>query len=228
MSNRAVYTAIFGDYDTIKPYPKQNEDVDFFCFTDNKDMKCDGWTIIHSEKHQDDPRLDAKYYKMFPHKVLPQYEQTIWSDGAFHIFNPNFSVEVFSYISNNSIALFSHDQRNCIYKEAEFCKDMRKYKNYHIMDQVNFYKNNGYPENNGLYCGGLIARNNKDQKIQMLGERWWEEILKWTIQDQLSLPVILKELNISPTIFGCGINTNPWGAWAVHKNHHIKREYERI
>ena len=58
-----VYTALFGDLDTLhNPVGVANNDVLFVCFTDRSDIKSDIWNIVHVESNSDNSRIAAKYW----------------------------------------------------------------------------------------------------------------------------------------------------------------------
>ena len=67
-----VYTAIYGKYDNLKPFPQQTIDCDFICFTDGTAKPMPGWRLIRSLRRKSDhPRMRAKYWKLLSHRVFP-------------------------------------------------------------------------------------------------------------------------------------------------------------
>src|SRR5437879_1575817 len=77
-----------------------------------------------------------------------------------------------------------------IYAEAEFSKTMPKYFDQPIAEQIESYRAEGYPARMGLIATGLIARSTAAD-LSAIEEMWWDENLRWSYQDQLSLPVVL-------------------------------------
>ena len=57
------------------------------------------------------------------------------------------------------------------------------------------------PEHFGLWATGSIARRHTD-RIRVLGDAWLDEMERWTIQDQVSLPYLLWRDGIVPGTFG--------------------------
>ena len=45
---------------------------------------------------------------------------------------------------------------------------------------------------------GLLVRDNENDLIRTMNEMWMEENLRWTYQDQISLPYVLWKLGITP------------------------------
>jgi hypothetical protein len=67
-----------------------------------------------------------------------------------------------------------------------------------MREQLERYIKDGYPDNTLYECGFFIYKNN-DLHCKLLDD-WWEENIKYSYQDQLSLPYLLWKHNIKPTI----------------------------
>ena len=40
-----VYTCMTGNYDSIKEIPKKEAGIDYYCFTNNKNVKSNTWKV---------------------------------------------------------------------------------------------------------------------------------------------------------------------------------------
>ena len=80
----AIYTSIFGDYDSLIENQFQIEGIDYLCFTDIN-LKSNTWKIIKSTPIYSDPNRNAKKYKILPHRYLKDYDYSIWIDGNFTV-----------------------------------------------------------------------------------------------------------------------------------------------
>jgi hypothetical protein len=175
-----VYTAIFGNYDDVKKQPVEVKVV-------NEES---GW--YPKDLH---PRLQAKYFKCNSHLLETEY--SIWVDGSATIHDPQFIQRCLDYLGKSDLMCFVHPEgRRCIYQEAEYCKNMPKYKDVDIQGQVDAYRQQGYPELNGLWACGLVVRRHTP-KVEEFNKLWWEHNLKYTYQDQLSFPVVLRETGVN-------------------------------
>jgi hypothetical protein len=214
----AVYTAIFGSYDRLHllPDPLLRQSADFICFTDDKVLECPGWNVRLEQPRYASARMSAKYFKAVPHIVLPEYEETIWIDGSFRIEDPAFVREILGYLDHAGIALFQHPDRICIYEEAAVSKQMPKYADQDIDRQVRHYREQGYPEKNGLFACGVVARRRDDPVIRCLNELWLRENLRFSCQDQVSLPFLLWKLDVHPVVFLQHLWRCRWGSWEAH------------
>jgi len=186
-----IYTAIFGGFDNLVTQPPI-ADVKYTCFTDNPSLQCGDWNIVVRDDilRNEEPRLRAKYFKVMSHEFFD--DLSIWIDGNIQIrFGPkrytNFIPDLSSYIKNG-LALYKHPSRTCIYEEEVVSKGLRKYNNAKMYNQVEAYRKEGMPENFGLWACGVLFRNNDSKKIN---ELWWNEITKYTIQDQLSFAYLV-------------------------------------
>jgi hypothetical protein len=89
-------------------------------------------------------------------------------------------------------AMFVHPDRDCIYDEAQSSASMVKYRNLPIIPQVDSYRST-VPPRGGLYaCTVIVRREPAAGRVQAVHDSWWAENLKWTFQDQLSLPFVLR------------------------------------
>jgi predicted SAM-dependent methyltransferase len=209
---RAVYTAICGDYDLPKKVPVI-EGVDFVLFTD-REIEAEGWIAKHIPRTSGDPRMIAKQYKLLPHQYLSDYDETVWIDGSFE--PTERLAEAFEYLAECPVAFFLHPDRWCIYDEVEASIKMSKYDAEQLRKQAAQYRQTGHPEKFGLYAGGVIARDNRSKTAMELNERWLRECETGSPQDQISLPVVLRSLGLSPFAFRGALWDNTWGSWKSH------------
>jgi hypothetical protein len=231
-----VYTAVYGGYDDLKCWPQQTVDTDFICFTDEtRSGPIDGWNMIAATGRLEHPRMQAKFFKILSHRAFPngrlawryhrvnalsrrraRYDILIWIDGSIQIRSPSFVEEFVSQIGASGWAMFRHPDRNCIYDELNASLPIRKYHDQPLERQVAFYRAEGYPAHRGLMACGLIARRASDPRHKLINEAWWQENLRWSYQDQLSLPVVLWRMGGSCETVSMNLWDNPWFDWIPH------------
>lgn len=160
-----LYSAIFGGYDSLRPQvvPVQ---------------------VVTGD--DPDPRLAAKW-----HKLNPPPGVSVWLDGSMDVLSPDFPDEMERELGADDLLLFRHPWRDCIYAEAEASLRGAKYDGMPILEQACAYRRAGHPEHWGLaHCGSLVRRDTP--AIRDLNSAWWSEITRWTVQDQISLPYLLR------------------------------------
>ena len=209
MQHIAIYTAIFGEYDALLPQP-ECPGVDYVCFTDAHDLVAHpNWRVEPRPPRYRDPRLSAKWFKMRPDKELRPYRYTVWIDGCLRITTDSFAERVMAALNASGIALFRHPDRDNIVDEVAASMPMPQYDGLPLAEQVQHYRHQGYPLDHGLYAAGVLVRDNAARRIRRLNRRWMRENLRWTYQDQLSLPYLLWKLRIEPGIIPYNLWDNP-------------------
>jgi hypothetical protein len=206
----AVYTAIYGGYDRLwgrEPIP----DVDFYCFTDDPSLDAPPpWQIVPSPARFDHPRMSAKWFKMHPHLALPDHRHTIWVDGSIKVRADSFATDMVGFLGDSGIGLLRHPDRKDIFEEAEASMTMTRYQGQPIREQIEHYRAEGYTPENGLYFCGVIVRDNEDDAVRRLNEAWMAENVRWTYQDQISLPFLLWRLGVTPAVIPLAQRDNPY------------------
>jgi Protein of unknown function (DUF616). len=241
MSDRSIiYTAIAGGYDNLKPprndvHPGRPE-VDLqeqdgslrIAFLDNPDLcavtRCPGWQIEPMASSCMDPLMQAKRYKVLAHEVLPPgAEFSLWVDGSIEV-GVDLHPEVLAlrYLKEVDLALFRHAHRNCLYDEARACQLRRLDDSMVMARQMNRYRAEGYPRNNGLAECCVILRRHTSA-VTKLNELWWREINNGSRRDQLSFNYACWKLGLKysllPGIISQkGVPGNPF----FRKRHHAK------
>ena len=219
MNKKVVYTAIFGNKDTLKDPLVRNEDFDYLCFTDNPNLKSDVWQIIVSEPINQDPVRSAKIFKVKPHKFLGEYDISLWVDANFLICS-----DLNSFTSRlgpqANLLIFQHDQgRNCIYDESQVIIAHKKDDKKIVIDQMNKYREDGFPPKLGLAANSiLLRRHNENDMIEMMS-LWWDEIEHHSRRDQLSFYYCKWKLGTKMFMLpypNYNIRANQWFRWLPH------------
>ena len=202
----AVLTSSIGSTKLLDPIPFDG--VDYHAFVDYaSDVK--GWikhpTVSFSVDTRYKNRRDAKVYKILPFAFLPNYDYYFWIDST-HILEADPCEIINTYLKDSDIAVFKHPERDCVYIEGNFVKQIRFDHPNLLEDQLAFYKDVCYPEHNGLY--ELPVRVQRNTKLtQRLGWMWWEQICMFSSRDQISFPFVCHQLGIKPTILPGIANT---------------------
>ena len=211
----AILTALCGNREALVNPPIIHDGVDYHAFVDNEWPLATIWKqhkiIDFSKDEKYKSRRNAKPYKIMPNLFLPGYDYYFWVDVSHTVHANPFNV-CETYLKDSDIALFRHTQRNCLYDEAAVLKEIGYDYSELIDSQISYYKNKNYPNNNGLYELPVSIRKNTD-RISQVNMRWWELICKYSSRDQISLPYVLWEFGITPTILPGFANGNG-GYWA--------------
>ena len=186
----AVYTSIFGNYETIHEPDIIPDNIDYYIITDNEIKPNSRWRI---RKVDLPPGLNAaqknRYVKMHPHLLFPEYKYSIYIDGSVHILSD--LTPLIHRISGSGFAMHKHSARDDVYDEliaAYYTKRITKerYRKY-----IDFLQQNNMPKNYGLVECGVIARNHENLLCNKIMEQWWEEYLHGINRDQICLAYVL-------------------------------------
>jgi Protein of unknown function (DUF616) len=202
MNRCAVFTAISGNYDALRSHPVM-PGVDWIAFLDAETLTTNikhsySWEVRPIEVPADitHPRTRAKWYKVLSQLELPEYERTLWIDGKVQLKDSDFVTTVLNSVE--TLAMFRHPERDCIYAEASATRHMRKYQDEPIDAQIQYYSDvYDHPEHWGLWESGIIGRK-RCAMTERIEHSWWNEIEQWSNQDQLSLPIVFRAEGYTP------------------------------
>lgn len=221
-SKIVIYTAFTKGYDSLKELEVIDENCDYICFTNDKELTSDIWDIrIIDDSILDNNRI-AKQFKVLPHKYLPEYKYSFWLDGTFKI-KGSIREYIYKFVNSKMLCVV-HPERDCIYDEAQVSKIFVRYPNYTILKQIETYEEEGMPKHFGLPVLGAIFRKHNDSEIISLMEQWWEEIIKFTNQDQLGFTYLMWKNNFMVSVASVYYWKNEY--WTKEGEYHHKETVE--
>ena len=200
MNNIIVYTSIYGDKDNLM-VPKL-EGCDFAFFTG------------------DGGKMDAKRFKVLPHKYFGEYEYSMWIDGNIKVFGDIASL-VKRYMKNYDIVTLTHPSdglgiKTSIFDEFKVCIDQKFDDVARLKRQRLAYKDDGCPDNH-INANGIIIRRHNVDSLKFFGESWWDEIRKYSSRDQLSFSYLVWKLGLRcGKLDNVGLDAN-WFRYYGHK-----------
>jgi len=181
---KVIYTAMFGQFDNLYDPIVELPGWDMKFFTDDK-IKSNKWNIINVlPKKEFDSIEMSRYYKMFPHLCLQDYDISLWIDASILIRKP---IDEFVKFITDDIKMGIY-QHTCSWK-AEFdvmyhwCDDTNR-----LNAQISDYKNDGFDINAKIMSGNVILRQHNDDNVIRSMQLWWDQFNKYYIKrDQVSL-----------------------------------------
>lgn len=202
-----IYTSAFGkNHGFISQ--KKIPGIDFICFTDDISKIKKPWKPYPNKVNISNNGLMNRHSKLLPHLYFSDYEISIYIDSNYLI-TGNIH-ELLSHLGKHKMAVYDHNQasdaRNCIYKEYEAIlnlgENLGKYKDKpEIMEeQIAFFKEQGYPEHNGLIFAAAIVRKHNDPEVIKIMKQWWHIVSTQSKRDQLSFNYVIWKNNFTPLI----------------------------
>ena len=178
---KIIYTAIIGNYDSLKEPTVKTPGWKYICYTDQPNLRSKKWQIIKWEFIDD---KSPRFLKL----IVPfRYDLCIWIDASVQI-NCNLNTFLNRYFIDD-LTVLTHPSRKCIYEEAKVCIERSKDKKEVIEAQIEKYKSEKYPINNGMVATGMIIRR-QSNKVDEFCLKWWEEVRNYSRRDQLSFNYI--------------------------------------
>jgi len=148
------------------------------------------------------PRMQTKIPKMLGFEIKPGYDFYIWVDANITLKKPDSIYWLLSHLMGGSdIVLFKHSDNETIQQEAEFVKQLMEGGHKHIIarymhepmdEQVEAYLADPDFEDNELYSSSIVVMRNTP-KMQTTMRDWFYHCARYSIQDQISLPYVLKK-----------------------------------
>ena len=187
MQKFVIYTVIVGNYDSVKQPAIIDDRFDFVLFSDTVVDQSGVWDVRPIPYETDKRWLKARYPKLNPHILLPEYKAWLYIDGSVRITT--------EFVYQRCVELYNkgcewggviHPWRDCIYDELNRVLLVQKVHDYEMLGWYCYLRKKGFPEHFGLFEAGLIFRSDT-QNVKAVNETWWWSLVKFHLRrDQLS------------------------------------------
>lgn len=201
-SNResiVVYTVVLGGYDTIRTPLVVNPNVRYVAITDGEAPS--PWEVMRPPHVTGSHVIDSRRWKLNATELFPDADWTIYYDGQLQLACDPLQLlaecEAWGSIFTD-LFLFRHQDRNCLYAEAAEVLRIRRDRttSRQIAPQVARYRSDAFPEQAGLYLGGILVRRG-GIACEKFNSTWWNELTIGSHRDQISLPVAIKRSGVN-------------------------------
>lgn len=201
-----IYTAIIGSsYDQLLQPLSIRDDVDYICYVKKGTITVAAngiWQIKEVDYDNRDNTRIARYVKMHPHVLLPNYEYSLWIDGNVQIIDKSIYNIIDGKINNDVlVSSLSHPHTNCCYDDAYICIASHKDNIWRILAQIAFLKIHRFPKNFGLYETNVLFRNHISKKVVEFNEAWWSLLSRFSRRDQLGCTYCMRKVGIPMDYF---------------------------
>lgn len=142
-------------------------------------------------------RVSAAWWGYHPHLALPDVEVTIAIGGNFTTQVPDLAERCLEELGDDDMLVLRHPWRDDISDEAVASLESWRWNDgrQDLAGQVASYVEAGHPAHWGLFHGGLIVRRDTPA-MRAFNEAWWADYCRWSSQNQLSLPPLLRTSGI--------------------------------
>ena len=164
---KIIYTANIGGYDTT---------------VNNKQKGWDYKELTSLTENLSEVKNARK------HKIMPSfwhyYDISVWIDANIKL-NININTIIRTYLKKGVDIVFVKHGWDCIYREAQGCLNKNKDSKEIILEQMDFYRKQGYPEHNGMIATGFMIRRHSEKLFSLMKD-WWKLVKLFSHRDQLS------------------------------------------
>jgi hypothetical protein len=181
-----IYSANFNSFD--KQVEWENQDAKVIRLTD-KDYPPRPEALTS--------RIYSKLIKCFGWQLFPNHDVYVWADASFK-FLKGATQWLLDELGDTDIAVVKHPWNKTIKEEYQFLldNDHKAYVHYRYgteltEQQYAVIKNDPFYTDDSLFCGGLIIYR-PVPLVQSMFKEWWYHISRYHLDDQLSLPYVIK------------------------------------
>jgi hypothetical protein len=205
-SRTVMYTAVFGTRDKLQDPPVMSSGTDYVCFSDRPQQSV-VWKTRRVPVEDGSPRRTARRYKVLGHRWFPEYRYSVWVDANVEPLVPVSSL-IARYLDSADLALHQHYQRDCLYREADVCRQRNLDDPLLIDGQMARYRQEAFPERFGLHETMVLLRRNTPE-VREFSERWWREVETGSLRDQLSFDYVRWQTGQNVAAMTPGVRSSP-------------------
>ena len=109
MNKICVYTCITGNYDCIKEIKNPEQEIDYYCFTNNRNIKSNTWNVVYIDNDENlSDVILARKIKILGHPIINQkYDILLWMDGSV-TFNKSIKEFINYYLGDDDYFVAMH------------------------------------------------------------------------------------------------------------------------
>ena len=205
-----VYTCITGDYDNLHEIKNPEKNIDYYCFTNNQNLKSKTWKIIQIKNNGLDNQHLSRKIKMLGHPIISDnYDVSLWMDASV-VWDESITEFVKTYFKDTLFAAFTHNARTSVYDEAVACLRLRKDTKDQIVKTLDFFRTENFPDNLGLYEMTVFIKKHNDEKVIEAMEMWFNMVRHHSKRDQLSFPYVIWKTNLEVAPINLSVWHNSW------------------
>jgi hypothetical protein len=218
MNNIAVYSCITGGYEEIK-----NDHVwdgaDFYFFTD-KPVEGENWNFRKATTLFSDPRRNARYHKILSHLMFPEYEYTVWIDGAVTLKVP--VQYLIDRMGKMDLLTFKHPDRKTVREEAEECIRLKRDYPDIINSTIKRLTDENFNIDKPKLAETRVVVRKNNEKVKEFNEEWFYRLTTGSLRDQLTFNFAAWKTGLHVRYMPAISRGNTW----FEKGYHERDAYE--
>jgi len=214
-----VYSGLFGSYERLTPQPAFAGDaIDKILFTDDPALRSEDWEVrVVAPALRTDPGRSARRVKIMAHERIPDYSTSLYIDNSVQLKVAPSALLVQMLAPGERWAGVKHGYRGPVQEEAAVLLKMPEFdRPERVAEQVEHYRK-ACPEALAAQTlwSAIIARRHLDPVVREVQVTWWEQVLRYSRRDQLSLPYALLSADLVPRVHTLDPWDSPYHRWPI-------------
>jgi len=215
-ARQVVFTVLTGGYEALQEQPAAiGDDIDRVCLTDDPTLTSTSWQVRHiSLALPADAVRSARRMKILAHEYLPEYDESLYIDNSVALkvapqllFDTLLPEDAVMALARHSFRGPLRDEYAAVVEQhldaAWVCEEQRTH--YEQTDPAAL-------EVPTLWSGLMLRRHNVPA-VQAVMQIWWENVLRYSRRDQLSLPIALSTATFVPVVHELDNHSSDYHEW---------------
>ena len=194
-----IYTVLTGAKEPLgnplegmAPGVSSDIDIDFVCFTDNRQLKSEVWTFHYLDRVPLPAEKLSRRPKAMPHDYLQDWDYSLYVDNIV-VFKRLPCAADLATEADYLFKVYKHATRSHPREEAQIIVRLGYEKAERISTQLDFYQKLLPVESiTPLSTCTVILRQHNHPAVVEFGVIWWEQILNFCKRDQMSFDFSVK------------------------------------
>lgn len=225
-----VYSCSFTGYDWSFAPLRDLPGVQFVRFMEKRPPLLRRWRYrpIPGSVRQPTQTLTNRFCKLHPHLLFPEADLAVYVDGNVLVTGDLGPLIDAFRTSGQDLALFPHPSGRTVGEEIDFALKVGKIPESarpRAMAQRAAYAEEGLLSE-PITENTIIFWNLASPTARLLGETWWQELVRFTQRDQISLPKALRQTGARVHVWDWhfGDGTNPYFVRYAHKKGNLRQD----
>lgn len=217
-----IYTCVTEGYDKLSNPVCTDPRFDFICFHRKGEALPEDGVWKHRELPYEEscPTRLARRAKHCPWELLQDYEYSVWIDGNLDITGQEFYDSMVRAADEGIVyGILRHPFRDDSYDELERCFANDRISLGEALRVRRMLLSHGIEPHGGMIETNVLLRKHNDPSVLVMDRLWWSLICEYSLRDQLSVMVSLRESAVPYSLLWDGKSTRDWPSvvYRVHE-----------
>ena len=206
-----------GGYEEFQEQPALRESsIDRICFTDRPDLVTEpGWQIRQIPlRIPGDPARSSRWPKIRPNLFLADYDCSLYFDNSVRFLSDPAEIIPTLLPVDHDFAVLRHSYRSSVSDEFAAVEEGGLDSPWRLREQRRTYEAvDPASLTTAPLWGGLLLRRHNSPKVISAMSIWWEQVLRFSRRDQLSMPFALRQAGLEPLVHDIDNRESAFHSW---------------